>query len=283
MNFTFGCQQIRFTYFIFSIGLSSALGISCAAHAQSVTVSPATVVLSDRIGSGSFIAASGRDVVAAFVLDHANLVQNTEGKLAMVSDAQADTRLRDLLRVGPRRFSVDPARGQQVRVALRQKPQNLPPGEYRSHVLVRGLDDSSVRPDESGQALAANVMSLSIPVQFQMAVRVLYRHQVQPEGGKPIAVALVRKGDAAELQFRVQRLGPTTLMAEAVPFARQADGKELVAWKPVPINIYPENPALNYVATVPAAEIPPGAQMCVRLQHKDPGAPDLPNVESCVS
>jgi hypothetical protein len=146
------------------------------------------------------------------------------------------------------------------------------------------MAEQELRADDS-QLRQAESAGVSVQIKFNIAraVRVLYRHNAKPEGGLPTSLNRNIDGDYTVLAFDVRRLGATSLLASAVPLARDAAGTELKRWPALSTSIYPELPQRRFEARLPTAELPTGARLCVLLQHSDPGAPRLPDTEACLS
>jgi hypothetical protein len=126
-----------------------------------------------------------------------------------------------------------------------------------------------------------STIAIAIPLNVAFGVRLLLRHEVIPEGGRPSNVKVSRDGSNSVVDFDVERLGKTSLLGSAEPFARSKDGHALKSWAPVGTSIYSELPSRHFAAKIPTAEIPTDATLCVRLKHDDPGAPKLADVEVC--
>jgi hypothetical protein len=73
-------------------------------------------------------------------------------------------------------------------------------------------------------------IAIAIPLNVAFGVRVLLRHDVTPEGGRPSNVKVHQEGASSVVDFDVERLGVTSLLATAEPFARAKDGHELKLW-----------------------------------------------------
>ncbi len=112
-------------------------------------------------------------------------------------------------------------------------------------------------------------------------MRVLYRHQVQPEGGDIEAVHRQRDGGDAAIDFEVIRKGPTSLIARTEILAMSSRGTILSRWPGPAVSIYTDNERRHFSTRVPVAEIPPNAKLCVRLTVTDEMAPELPTVTRC--
>ena len=251
--------------------------------AQQVMLTPGTLILDDATRSGEITVGNPGDSVATFRVDDAFFVQSANGQLAAQPAAAASNSALEFLRVGPRRFALAGGEGQTVRVAARV-PRELAAGEYRLHLAVTNLADQAARAEVAQARHTAN-QSLGVVIPFNVArgVRVLLRHQVVPEGGRLVAVTRRPEGNDVVLGFEVQRLGLTSLLASVVPFVRGSAGQELQSWPAIGTSVYAEESSRHFETRVPADALPHGAILCVRLEHSDPGAPQLPAKESCAS
>ncbi len=225
---------------------------------------------------------SGSGDFASFEVSDSTFTQQADGRIVATPHENVPNNAASFLRVGPRRFSVQPGRGQEVRVAARP-PANLAPGEYRTHLSVMNTGNQAGDPTESIKADLGEGISVVIPIRIARAVRVLYRHQVRPEGGRLGAVSRAVEGSDVVATFDVTRLGVTSLLAKTEVIARDAGGKELGRWEGPGINIYPENASRVFTARVPSASVPKDARLCVLMTVTDPGAKGLAPVEACAS
>jgi hypothetical protein len=269
---------------LFHPAIASLLVLACVAStasAQEIMLTPGTLVLDAKDRSGEITVGNPGDSVASFRVEDSAFIQADDGQLSANSAAKPAFSAQEMLRVGPRRFVLASGEGQTVRVAARV-PEGLAPGEYRSHLSVTNLAEQKARADiGSAGSSNPNSVSISIPMHVAYGVRVLLRHNVSPEGGRPSNVSLRRDGANAFVGFDVDRLGATSLLASAEPFAQAADGRQLKAWTPVPTSIYAELPKRHFEAQILSQELPPDSTMCVRLKHSDPGAPKLADTVVC--
>ncbi len=248
--------------------------------AQSLMLSPGTLALNERQRAGAITVGTTGEAMVTFEVTDSFFHQRPDGQLVEADPASAEGSAADFVRVGPRRFVAEPGRGQQVRVAVRP-PRDLAPGEYRLHLTMAAMGDSAGEPEEVIRGETAEGLSVVIPIRVARAVRVLYRHEVRPEGGKLNGLTRSREGDQVDLGFDVARLGPTSLIAETTIVAQGANGKELARWPGPGISLYRENDQRRYNATVPAGEIPANSRLCVRLEVTDPDADELPPETRC--
>ena len=253
-----------------------------AEESQNIMVSPGTLVLADANKAGVIIVAAGGDAAVSIEAQSNFFIQNEEGQLKASDPLSAEKSAAGFLRVGPRKFTLTPGRGQEIRVSARP-PKDLAPGEYRLHLIMTNRGSSAALPQEVAPQADSDQLSVVIPIRIARGVRVLYRHQVTPEGGRLENLALSNSEGRHTLSFDVARLGATTLMAQYHLLARDAAGNFSEIGQPVGVNIYPENPRRSYSALLDAAAMPAGSVPCVRLTHKDPGNPALPAETQCLN
>lgn len=249
-------------------------------QAQSLMLSPGTLVLNEQQRAAAISVGTTGDRLTTFEVSDSFFTQQSDGQLIAADPTTAKGTAADFVRVGPRRFVAEPGRGQQVRVAVRP-PADLSPGEYRMHLTVASTGDSDATPTESVTTETASGIRVVIPVRVARAVRVLYRHQVQPEGGTVEAVRRQRDGSDTAIDFEVLRKGPTSLLAKTEVLAMSSTGNILTRWPGPAVNIYTDNDRRHFSTRVPVAEIPPNANLCVRLTVTDEMAPGLSTVTRC--
>jgi hypothetical protein len=261
-------------------GISLLLSCFSGGATASVMLSDTLVVLDDRSRAGALTVGAPGAEFSNFEINDLHYRQQADGQLATGPATEASAA--SILRVGPRRFQVDPGRGQQVRIAARP-PQGLAPGEYRLHLQVVNTAGPGTAPDEVLTGRAGEGISVAIPIRIARAVRVLYRHQVQPEGGRLEELSRRQEGGDQVLDFAVARLGLTSLLASTEVVARDSAGAERGRWPGPALSIYPELERRALTARVPDAEVPAGAKLCVELKVTDPGAEAIAPVQACAS
>lgn len=260
-------------------GLGLAL-FSLLTQAQSLMLSPGTVVLSDQQRAAAILVGTTGDRLTTFEVSNSFFIQQPDGLLIAADPASSEGTAVDFLRVGPRRFVAEPGRGQQVRVAARP-PRDLPPGEYRMHLTVASVGDSDATPSVSMTAETGNGIKVVIPVRVARAVRILYRHEIEPEGGDLEALRRQRKGSDVVVDFTVRRKGQTSLIAETEILAMSSLGTVLSRWPGPAVSVYTENDRRHFSARVPANEVPGNVSLCVRLSVTDEMVHDVAAVTRC--
>lgn len=245
--------------------------------AQTPIISPSTLVLDNDQRGGIVLVGVADDEPAAFQVTDAFYVQDDDGNLKEIRIEDASFSAARFLRAGPRRFSLVPGEGMQLRIAARP-PQDLAPGEYRLHLRIESLGEQmkSATPPSSDPAL-----EVVVPIRVALAVRVLYRHKIKPAGGRIEKLAVQKSEASTELQFEIERLGHASLLAEYQVFARQADGKMNPIGKSKGANIYREIGRRHFSERFAREQVADTEVLCIRLTPRDPGDPNLKTHEVC--
>jgi P pilus assembly chaperone PapD len=121
-----------------------------------------------------------------------------------------------LVRFSPRQVTLAPGAAQTVRVLLR-KPADLPPGEYRSHLLFQRVadgEDSAVKNPDSARG---NELDIRLKALVSVSVPVIVRHGETTVSAEVEALAL-QKGAAGEpvLALELHRKGSRSLYGDVI-------------------------------------------------------------------
>ena len=113
-----------------------------------------------------------------------------------------------MIQYSPRQVVLGPGSGQTVRLSLR-KPENLPPGEYRSHLTFARIPDANLTSIENTNKPKGNEIGIVLTALVGVSIPVIVRHgetsarvaisnpKFQPAGKEPaiLAVKLERSGN----------------------------------------------------------------------------------------
>ena len=159
-----------------SLLLSGLLG-GLPASAQgpgALGVSPTNIVFEGRERSVEVTLINRGSQAATYRISFHNLRQTATGEYQTIETPEdlqpLEKPAEPLVRYSPRQVTVEPGKPQSIRVMLR-KPADLPPGEYRSHMLFQQLPPpnlgQSIEPDLGPEQVAVKLIPLvgvSIPV-----------------------------------------------------------------------------------------------------------------------
>ncbi len=178
------------------------------------------------------------------------------------------------VRIAPRRVAVGPGQTQTVRLHLRP-PADLPPGEYRSH-LVLGLEPESEASFIMGQEeTPAEGVGFRLEALLSFALPVIFRHG---EGGEPqVAISHVeprtfesRRGTEFGLLVSLEREGAWSSFGRVVAYQQvdqNAPVQEIGYARDVAI--YAEaNQSRVMVPLRPDVTLQPGAWLRVTYEHQ---------------
>ena len=165
-----------YTYYRALIVSAVFLTIAVAnAPAQSIgglSVFPTRIVLEGRERSNEIILTNHSSDTVTYRISFKNMRMNEDGTYEDIESAEFGEAFADnLIRFSPRQVTLGPGSSQTVRLLLR-KPADLPPGEYRSHMLFKtvppaevGTDIENLEPGEGDlQVRITTVFAITIPV-----------------------------------------------------------------------------------------------------------------------
>lgn len=198
-----------------------------------ISLFPKRVVIEGRERSGTFVLINRGNAAATYRIGFVEMVQDETGDLRQVSALPpGHASAAAMLRYTPRQIHLGPGEAQTVRV-LARKPADLPPGEYRSHMLIQALPEGGGRDialvarggDDLVQVELNPVYGVAVPVivrEGRLAAELAITEaalMVAPDGGTRLGLELARQGDrsvygALEAVYRPDG-GPPVVVGEA--------------------------------------------------------------------
>lgn len=120
----------------------AALLLALPARSQ-ILLSPTRVVFDGNTRAIQVDVVNTSGKAAIYRLSIVNRRMNEDGDLVPVDTPLPGERfVGDMVRFSPRQLTLEPGSSQVVRMSLR-KPADLPPGEYRSHLLFEQVEEGS--------------------------------------------------------------------------------------------------------------------------------------------
>lgn len=95
------------------------------------------------------------------------------GKLQEIDPEANPSSASRLVRYSPRQVTLEPNYMQTIRILLR-KPSDLPPGEYRSHMLFRSIPEPTPAPDPAERPQEG--LSIELTPIFGISIPLIIRH-----------------------------------------------------------------------------------------------------------
>lgn len=175
---------------------------STSAAAQSIVLTPGSLVLSDALRTGDITVANTEDHRVGFRVEPTLFRMRADGFLDEVASLPLSAAA--ILRFAPRQFELEPGEAQIIKVAFRA-PADLAAGEYRLHLRLRNMGaPMSATPVATAEAQAptAGEVNLQVPVTVARAVRILVRHGTGP-GSVAVSRLDVPRADALSVHVNV--------------------------------------------------------------------------------
>lgn len=158
----------------FSIIALSKLSISHAAGFGDLTITPTRVIFEerDRIHQVSLINRGNKP--ATYRISFTEMRMDEHGNFTEIKEPGENELFSSrYIRYSPRQVTLEPDIGQTIRLMVR-KPENLPAGEYRSHLLMHAT------PDDAGMDIQNNNKKDSIKINltpiFRLTIPIIIRH-----------------------------------------------------------------------------------------------------------
>ena len=250
MSFTdvIGRSLVRRFAAISCLGLASILGVGSttlaptSVSAQSsgdLVVAPTRVVFEGRTRSAQLGLVNKGSGAATYRISVINMRMDETGQLTEIAKPEPGQQFADrLFRYSPRQVTLEPGATQAIRLLLR-KPKDLAPGEYRSHLMMRAI------PDTSGQDVEAPTVGAAvrlIPV-FGVAVPVIVRHGDVDYSSTISNVEFVKAVEANQLnklRFNLERTGSRSSFGDLVATLKDG-GNDVVLAQIMRIAVYTPN------------------------------------------
>src|SRR5919109_1710393 len=155
---------------------------------------------------------------------------NELGEFQTVRDEGAPGELfaDQIVRYSPRQVTLAPGGGQTVRIALKL-PENLPPGEYRSHLAFSRVPAASTLPPaQEGEDKKPGAVQTRLMAYVGASIPVIVRHG-KLDAKLSIGEVVLHPGNAGEapqVEFVLHREGTRSVYGDISVVAIDADGRE---------------------------------------------------------
>lgn len=174
----------------------------------SISLMPHRVVMEGRTRTAEVLVKNSGVEKVSFRVSMVEKGMKEDGTLEDRIKGADETTASDLVRFTPRQVDLEPGGSQVIRFQLR-KPDALPDGEYRSHLLVQGIPPSTEAPPLTGEGAdkgisfaITQIMGISVPVIVRQGtptaeIRLTGARYFQPEGAglnPVVSVFLERSG-----------------------------------------------------------------------------------------
>jgi hypothetical protein len=195
------------------------------------------------------------------------------GEFIAVETAGPDEKFADAMLVySPRQITLAPGAQQLVRVALR-KPEDLAPGEYRSHLFFEKVAETTAENniDNLGQARSGEV-GVSLTALIGVSIPVIARHGDTSATVTidHLALEQVPAGQAPQLALQLNRTGNRSVYGDlTVSFTPQGGAAQVIG-KAGGLAVYTPNPLrrAKLALQVPAGMVLARGTLSVTYQER---------------
>jgi hypothetical protein len=234
-----------------------------------LAIMPTRIVLSasDRTTEVMLINAGSSE--ATYRISFVEMAMTADGRLREVDPEDAPWSAASLIRYSPRQVTLAPGTSQVVRMQILRR-RDLPPGEYRSHLLVRGVPPTMPR---DATARPGGITTEIVPV-YGVTIPVILR-EGEVWAGAELANPVLR-ADGTALEVELRRSGNGSLFGDLEIEHRASPAEEPTPLFRSKVAVYPPNEARAVVAPLqfPGSRIPSAGEIVVRFRDGAAGAED---------
>ncbi len=194
--------------------MGSGANLAYAQGIGNVSVNPTRVVLEGRARSGEATVYNRGNEPATYRIFFREMAMTAEGGLQTLEEVPANyPSASSIIRYSPRQVTLGPGESQTIRL-LARKPADLPPGEYRSHLVVQ-----AVPPPDAGQtieslALEENQIQIQLIPVFGISIPIIVRHGELAATAALSDLAIENTANGPQLNLRIQRDGNKSLYGD---------------------------------------------------------------------
>lgn len=244
---------------------ATCLLMICASAEASLMIKPSRVVLDERTRSAEVTLLNSSSRTKEYHIEWQEKRQTTSGSYIDIDTGDNPFPASRFIRHSPRKVTIEAGKYQRIKLRLKL-PGNTPPGEYRSHLLMRVVNDVTQADfDENkkdGQTLnIIPLLSFSIPVMVRVG-------SLDTET-EITSIAVKNVKNKKQLQVNVSHNGMHSSFGNLFAYMKVGNGKVTKIGEKHSIALFREtkNRITNIPITVP--EIPPGAIVQVLYQGED--------------
>ncbi len=223
-----------------------------------ISVMPNRVVFEGRERAAEVMLKNSGSNRASFRISMVEKDMTEEGRLTDRTKREGEITAADLVRFTPRQVDLEPGESQIVRIQVR-KPEHLPDGEYRSHLLFQGIPPARAAEPIEGEG-AERQISFAITQVLGISIPVIVRQgslqaDIKLAHGEPVFYQPPYENSAPVISLWVERTGNRSVMGD-MKVTLEAGGdksKGTVLWEVKSVGIYTNLPRRKVFLGVPAA------------------------------
>jgi hypothetical protein len=226
------------------LACSVAVLIPTVVFAQDVTIAPKRVVLEERDRGAQVALVNNSATEKTYRIVVVEKKMTADGNLVDI-EGPIDSSAQNLITYSPRRITLPPGGTQTVRLMVR-KPANLPPGEYRSHLLFRAeaAADEGLTLDDVNAKDGDGVSSKLIPL-YSLSIPVIVRHG-DGDGQAAISLAKVEAdGSVPVVDVELSRSGAHSVHGD-LKVVHVEGGERRVVGSLLGVGVYSDSEKVHY-------------------------------------
>lgn len=240
-RFVTACCITAATGFVFGGTALTAPEVS-AQGSGDLVVAPTRVVFEGRTRSAQLALANRGSDSATYRISVINMRMDENGQLTQIAEPEEGQKFADrLFRYSPRQVTLEPGASQAIRILLR-KPKDLPPGEYRSHLMMRAVPDDAGQSVETATTPDGQISVNLIPI-FGIAIPVIVRNgdlEQAAEISKMQYVAPKEANQLSSIRFVIERTGDRSTFGDLTATVNDG-GNEVVLAQVMRLAVYTPN------------------------------------------
>jgi pili/flagellar assembly PapD-like chaperone len=206
-------------------------------------VTPTRVVFQDRMRSAELTLVNTGAEPTTYRVSLTHMRMSETGTIEEIGDPLPGEAFADsLVRYSPRQVDLEPGAEQTVRIQLR-KSANLPPGEYRSHLVFRALPAASPETEPGGRRGTREVSIALRPV-FGAAIPIIVRNGVTTATVKIDDLELRRRPDSnggIALALAMRRTGNESVYGDLIVTHTAPGGRPRIVGRMRGVAVYTPN------------------------------------------
>ena len=220
------------------------LFISPALAQVDLMIMPKRIVFDGNQRSHEINLANTGSDTATYAISFIQYKMTEDGKFEEVTEPEEGQRFAtDFLRYYPRRVSLAPNEAQTVRVQL-TRTGNLEPGEYRSHVYFRAVEEQTALGLEDQEE--AEGISIQIKTVFGISIPVIIRHGESTTALQIDNLRLNTENEIPQLSMALNRSGNMSVYGDLLVEHISEAGKSTQVGIVKGISVYTPNTKRNF-------------------------------------
>ena len=212
--------------------------------AQGLVVFPTRLVFENRRRTGEVNLSNPGNAPCEYRISLVGMEVDNDGtfKEVPLERTPGQVAVQDLIRFSPKQVSLNPQEGQVIRLQVR-KPADLPPGEYRLHLLLRQVPPPPQAPAESAGQAGPPSISVQMNTLFGVSIPVILRQG--ETSARATLSGLKLDADSKTLRCRLERSGNQSVYGHVKVTFRPHSGESQVLAEVKGVAVYTSNAFRN--------------------------------------